>query len=181
MTIYCIKPDIENFMFFTINDLDVYEKMDDFDIEGFGKPLKFSWVAPAAEFIKSDSGSTVLPDISQWNGSDLILSDSAKTTLDHLLKNNGEYYPLAGSCRGYWLYNPIRRLGNDIVDLEKTTSIYFDDGAWDRLEKLVFKPNVGKDIPAVFTLEIDRGVNLYCSEAFKAEVEKCALTGINIL
>lgn len=49
MSIYNIKPDIDNFMFFTIDD--VYKKIDNFNIDGFGKPLKFPWVAPQAKFI----------------------------------------------------------------------------------------------------------------------------------
>lgn len=178
MSIYSVNADIDNFMFFTLDDLDVWEKMEDFDIEGFGKPLKFSWVAPKATFIESDSGPKVLPDITQWSGNDLILSDKTKQLLDNLLKDNGEYYPLAGLGKTYWFYNPIKRLGNEVINLEKTTSLYFDDGSWDKLENLVFKNDAEKIVPALFTLEIDYGVKLYCNNVFKKGIEKHGLTGI---
>ncbi len=165
-------------MFFTLDDLDVREKMEDFDIEGFGQPLKFSWVAPKAMFIESDSGAKVLPDITQWSGTDLILSEKAKQILDEMLKDNGEYYPLTGACKGYWLFNPIKRLDNEIINLEKTTSLYFDDGSWDQLENLVFKSDAEKIVPALFTLEIDRGVKLYCNSALKEKIEINGLTGM---
>lgn len=178
MSIYRISTDIDDYMFFTIDDLDVYEKMDDFDIDGFGQPLKFKWDAPSAEFIPSDSGSTTLPDITQWNDTDLIISTKAKELLDSTLKGLGEYYPLAGKCKDYMLFNPVDRMGNDIIDLDRTKSIYFDDGSWDRLESLVFNEKADSIAPPLFTIEIDRGVNLYCSDSFKKIIEKSGLQGL---
>ncbi|MES2824955.1 MAG: hypothetical protein V4732_15225 [Pseudomonadota bacterium] len=178
MSIYSISAEIDNFMFFTLDDLDVCEKMEDFDIEGFGQPLKFSWVAPKAMFIESDSGAKVLPDITQWSGSDLVLSEKAKQILDEILKDSGDYYRLTGSCKGYWFFNPIIRLGNEIINLEQTTSSYFDDGSWDKLKNLVFKGDAEKIVPALFTLEIDRGVKLYCNSMLKEKIEINGLTGI---
>ena len=165
-------------MLFTIDDLDVYEKMEDFDIDGFGKKLKFKWHAPAAEFIPSDSGSMALPDITQWNGVDLIISSKAKENLDSTLKDLGEYYPLSGGCESYWLFNPVKRMGNNIIDLDMTKSVYFDDGGWDRLEKLVFNAKADIITPALFTIELDRGVNLYCNDSFKDIIEKRGLQGL---
>lgn len=121
-------------MFFTIDDLDVYEKMEDFNIDSFGQQLAFRWVAPKAEFIPSHTGSEVMPDITQWNGSDLILNRNAKQALGDTLKSLGEFLPLAGACKDKWLFNPTSRLGNEIINPQKTKSTYFDDGSWDRLE-----------------------------------------------
>jgi len=165
-------------MFFTIDDLDVYEKMDDFDIDGFGQPLDFKWYAPSAEFTPSDSGSTTLPDITQWNDTDLIISKKAKESLDNTLKDLGEYYPLSGECKDYLLFNPVLRVGNDIIDLDLTKSIYFDDGSWDRLETLIFNKKSDTLSPALFTIEIDRGVNLYCTDSFKDDIEKNGMQGL---
>jgi hypothetical protein len=178
MSIYYIDHDVNNFRFFAVDNLEVYEKMGDFDIDGFGKPLKFSWVAPTAEFIEGDSKSKTIPDIALWSGVNLIVSEKAKKILDGVIKDNGEYYPLAGACKTYWFYNPIKRLGNEIIDLEKTTSLYFDDGSWDKLENLVFKSDAEKCVPALFTLEIDCGVKLYCNSAFKNKTEEHGLTGL---
>ena len=166
-------------MLFTIDDFDVYEKMEDFNIEGFGQQLAFRWVPPKAEFIPSDSGSEVMPDITQWNGSDLIINSNAKQALGDTLASLGEFLPLAGECKDKWLFNPTSRLGNEIIDPEKTKSTYFDDGSWDRLEQLVFNDEAEKLAPCLFTLEIDRGVNLYCTDSFKSVVEKNGLQGLN--
>lgn len=178
MSIYRISHNIEDFMFFTIDDLDVYDKMEDFNIDGFGQPLTFKWVAPKAEFIPSDSGSEVLPDITQWNGSDLILNAKAKQLLDTALKKLGDFLPLGGACKDNWLLNPIARMGNEIVDPDKTTSAYFDDGSWEKLESLYFNDKAEKLAPCLFTLEIDRGVNLYCTEEFKSAIETNELQGL---
>ena len=178
MSIYRISTNIDDYMFFTIDDLDVYEKMEEFDIDGFGEPLKFKWVAPAAEFIPSDSGSTILPDITQWNDTDLIISNKAREPLDNILKSLGEYYPLSGGCKDYSLFNPVTRMGNDIIDLDMTKSVYFDDGSWNKLESLVFNDKADRLAPALFTIEIDRGVNLYCNDSFKDEIEKSGMKGL---
>ncbi|MES2674436.1 MAG: hypothetical protein V4660_09350 [Pseudomonadota bacterium] len=152
--------------------------MEDFDIDGFGQPLKFSWVAPSGEFIEGNPKSKKIPDIALWGGMNLIISEKAKQILNDVLKDNGEYYPLVGPCKNYWFYNPIKRLGNEVINLEKTKSLYFDDGSWDKLENLVFKSDAEKIVPALFTLEIDRGVRLYCNSDFKEKVEKQGITGI---
>jgi len=180
MSIYRISHNIEDFMFFTIDDLDVYDKMEGFDIDGFGQPLTFAWVAPKAEFIPSDSGSEIEPDITQWNGSDLILNSKAKQALEHILKDVGDFLPLAGACKDHWMFNPTTRMGNDIIDTSKTTSAYFDDGSWEKLESLGFNERTEQLAPCLFTLEIDRSVNLYCSDAFKTALEKNALQGLNV-
>ena len=178
MSIYRISTNIDDYMFFTIDDLDVYEKMEEFDIDGFGQKLNFKWEAPAAEFIPSDSGSTFLPDITQWNGTDLIISAKAKELTDSTLKDLGEYYPLSGKCKDYLLFNPIIRMGNDIIDLDLTKSVYFDDGSWDKLETLVFNNKTDTLAPSLFTIDMDRGVNIYCSDSFKDIVEKNGLKGL---
>ena len=178
MSIYRISSNIDDYMFFTIDDLDIYEKMEEFDIDGFGEPLKFAWVAPAAEFIPSDSGSTTLPDITQWNDTDLIISIKARELLDSTFKGLGEFYPLAGKCSDYLLFNPVNRMGNEIIDLDMTKSAYFDDGSWDRLERLVFNEKADSISPALFTIEIDRGVNLYCTDSFKDDIGKSGLKGL---
>lgn len=178
MSIYRIVHNIKDFMFFTIDDLDVYSKMGNFDIDGFGLPLKFKWVVPKAEFIPSDAGSLVVPDITQWNGTDLILNEKAKVILCNELKILGEFYALTGACKEQWLFNPIIRMGNEIIDLDKTKSSYFEDGSWKQLELLVFNSDIEQLLPSVFSLSIDGGVNLYCSEVFKASVEKNQLKGL---
>lgn len=179
MSIYRVSTNIDDFMMFTIDDLDVYEKMEDFDIDGFGKKLEFNWEAPRARFIKSDSGSQLAPDLCQWNGSDLVISSNTRQALFELIENLGEFLPLNGKCKKYWLFNPINKLGNDVINLEQTKLSYFDDGSWDRLERLVFRVSALEKLPAIFTLEIDRGIAIYVTDRFKAEVSEHNFTGLN--
>jgi hypothetical protein len=179
MGIYRITQNIDNFMFFSIDDMDIYEKMEDFDINAFGKLLDFEWVSPGFSFNKSDTGSTILPDITQWTGSDLVLSNKAKHSLQILPGDVGEYLPLADQDGEYWLFNPTCRLGNEIINLEKTKSSYFDDGSWDRIEKLVFKTEAESTAPLLFTLELESGITLFCNQHFKDAVEAHGLSGIN--
>ena len=179
MSIYQIQQNIENFMFFMIDDLDIYDKMEGFNIDGFGQPLEFDWVAPKAEFNPSDSGARVLPDITQWNGNDLILSSNARIVLEGIIKSQGEFYALGGSTKDYSLFNPINKLDNEIIDLNKTKSFYFEDGSWDRLEILVLNKKADQLAPPLFTIGIDGGVNLYCTDQFKSAVEETHLRGLD--
>jgi hypothetical protein len=175
---YKINASINNYMFFTLDDRDAFKKMHDFDIDAFGNPLPFTWVPPCAQFIKSDSGSEIVPDITQWNGNDLIISSSVKSVLEIQLSDLGEFYPLAGRCQNYWLFNPIHRVGNKVINLEKTRSSYFDDGAWEKIEKLVFDRASVNQLPIIFTLQIDRGVNLYCTQDLKRLIENHNFDGL---
>lgn len=178
MSIYRISKNIEEYMFFVIDDLDIYEKMESFDIDGFGRPLAFKWVAPNAEFLPSDSGSNIIPDVTQWGGADLIINAKAKQVLANCLSSLGDILPLAGACGRGWMFNPTKRFGNEIIDPDNTKSIYFDDGSWERLDKLSFIASVEKLVPCIFTIDIDRGANLYCSDEFKNIVEKNRLKGL---
>lgn len=177
--IYKIKSDIDAYMYFSVDDMDVCEKMEDFDIKGFGQPLKFMWNAPVAMFDKSDTGSVELPSLTIWAVKVLIANKAALKLLKWLLRDDViEAYPLKGKYDDYMLVNPVIRLDNKIVDLERTVSSYFDDGAWNKLEKLVLKSSMTKEAPPLFTLEYERGLHLYCNESFKHDVEKHKLKGL---
>ncbi len=166
-------------MFFTMNDIDIIEKMEDFDIDGFGKALKFKWVEPNAEFIKNDARAKLIPDITQWSGNDLVFSNKTKLALSKLLDGSGEYLPLAGQGKDYCIFNPIQRMGSEIINLKETKNSYFDDGTWKAVEKLVFKKGAEKNVPPLFTIEMDSGTTLFCNQNFKDEVERPGLRGIN--
>ncbi len=178
MSIYSIRRDIDNFKVFTVDDSDIYEKMEDFDIHGFGKALEFNWVSPVAFFIDNDSKSEVIPDISLWFSTNLVLSSKAKKILDPLVGKLGEYLSVDGQCNDYSMLNLTSRIGNEVVDLEKTKHEYYDDGSWKRIEKLVFVKNADSITPSLFSIEMDRGITLFCNQTFKDEVEKHSLKGL---
>jgi hypothetical protein len=178
MSFYRVDRDLDHCMYAAFDDMDIVEKMEDFDIEGFGKPLKFKWTAPVLSFMEGDSGATTQPDLSQWCGYDLIVSDHAKSRLDALIGDSVEYYPLICDTGSYLFANPIRQLDSAIVDIEQTRSIYYNDGSFDRIEKLVLKNDQEPSAPALFTLAIDGGTTLYCTEAFRQSVEQHGLKGL---
>lgn len=177
--IYKLTPDIDNYMMFVLDDMDIYEKMEDFSIDELGQPLSFKWVAPSGDFIPSDTDSTVLPDITMWSTNDLIVSQSSFTVLERALTPDViEIYPITGKGSDYVFVNPIRRLDNNVIDLNKTVMSYFDDGAFDRIEKLAFNKSIANELASVFTLSIEGGVHLYCREEFKVLIDNHQIKGI---
>ncbi|WP_086930226.1 hypothetical protein [Agarilytica rhodophyticola] len=178
MSIYRIHSDIQNYMLFTVDDLDVYTKMESFNIQAFGQSLPFEWQAPKANFLPSDSGSTEKPDMTQWTDTILVLNKKAVDHLKNILETTGELFPLVGSCKDYMLFNSTQRQGNDIINLEQSTSSYFEDGAWERVEKLVFTKAAPNIVPPLFTIEYDRGCVLYCTDAFRHDVQRLGLSGL---
>ena len=178
MSIYRLKSDIKNCMMFTVDDLDVYDKMEDFDIENFGQVLEYEWRAPKAYFMEPNSGATTKPDITHWNATNLTVSQKARKGLEPSLKENGELLSLTGDAEDYTLFNPTKRMGNEIINVAKCVSVYFDSGALDYVEKLVFKEDAGQHVPELFTIEYDGGATLYCNEVFKGKVLKLGLSGL---
>lgn len=177
MSIYSIVRDIKNFRIFTVDDMDVYDKMEDFDIHGFGKKLKFEWVAPIGFFIDNDYGSETLPDISTF-GQTGLFSETARISLEEYLRDSGEYLALVGEAKDYCLFNTTTRIGNEIVNAEKTRSAYYDDGSWDRIEKLVFNKDAENKVPPLFTIGLDNGSTLFCNQDFQDAVERNGLKGL---
>ncbi len=178
MSIFNIRRDIDNFRVFTVDDLDICDKMEDFDICGFGEKLKFHWVAPKAFFIDNDNDSEALPDISTFDVTELVLNPKARKELDGYLRSSGEYLTLDGEAKDYCLFNNTRRLGNEIVNLEKTKFSYYDDGSFDRLEKLVFTNDSEDKVPPVFSIALNNGSTMFCNQGFKDAVEKHELNGL---
>ncbi|WP_018276049.1 hypothetical protein WKI13_02370 [Teredinibacter turnerae] len=177
--IYRISADLDHYMMCTLDDLDLLEKMEDFNIDALGTPLPFNWVAPSTAFIPSDDGGEQLPDITQWSTNDLIVSQDALTKLTPLLTpDRVEDYPLEGDAARYRFINPIKRLGNHVVDHEHTTASYYDDGTVEDITRLVLKQSATTDSPPLFTLDIDGGVSLYCNEAFYRAITQHDLNGL---
>ncbi|GAB2198865.1 hypothetical protein [Sessilibacter sp. MAH4] len=177
-SIYKIKIDLDNFMYFIFDEESLFSEMEDFDPDNIGLPFEFEWVAPKSNFLKSDSGSTVLPQVCCWGLNDLVIESGAFAILsDVLSKDICETYPLKGEAKDYLYINPIKRYGNEAINLDKTTYEYFDDGSVDCIKNLVFKTDHGITSP-IFTLEIDGGIYLYCIENFKEKIDKNGISGL---
>lgn len=177
--IFQIDFDIEAYAFCALDDYDIVEKMEDFAINTIGTPLSFEWIAPGVEFMANDDGITLRPDLTQWAGNDLIVSKLAAEYLAEFLTSKVvEKYPLAKEGVDYIYINPIIRLGNEVIDTNKTKFSYFDDGTVDNIEILVFKKTAMNNAPPLFTLDINGGGYLYCNEDFYKEVTKNNFGGL---
>lgn len=177
--IYRISADLDHYMMCTLDDLDIYEKMGDFNIDALGTPLPFDWVAPHTEFLPSDDGNENHPDITQWSTNDLIVSQTALEKLSGLFTADLiEDYPLAGDASNYRFINPILRVGNTLIDHERTRASYFDDGTVEDITELVLRKTATDDAPLLFTLDIDGGVTLYCNEEFCKAIALHKLKGL---
>ena len=166
-------------MMFTLDDLNILEIMPDFQIHAFGQPLPFKWVAPSAEFITADDGSEVRPDVTQWSTNDLVVSNEAYEKLSSIITSKlVEIYPLGGDGSSYSFVNPVARVGNEVIDTNKFKISYFEDGSVNEIESLVLKSSEVESLPALFTLTIDDGVDLYCTDVFVSAIEKENLKGL---
>lgn len=178
--VYKIHSDVEHYMMFTLDDLDILEKIPDFQMQAIGSPLAFNWVAPKAEFIPADNGSEEKPDITKWSTNDLVLTKASFDRLaSHLTNKIVEIYPLSGDGEDYLFINPVARVVNEAVDTEKTRVSYFDNGSVNEVETLILKSTATSSLPAIFTLAIDDGVDLYCNESFKNEIEQHKFKGLH--
>ncbi len=135
--------------------------------------LKVEW-DPVSVSFESDQKSNQAPDISVWNYSCLVLSAKAKSALETLLLEHGEFLPLDN---GYWLFNCLNSIGGEAVDPEKST---FQIDAEDSLHipKVLFlKPEAIEDKP-LFKPGFAHNSFLMCSSEFKEIASRENLEGV---
>lgn len=88
--------------------------------------LKKTWV-PVAVTFSSDKTHNIVPDISVWNLSCLVLSSKAEALLRPLLATEGELLALE---QGFYLFNCLHSIGSKAVDAKCTSmQIEFAEGA----------------------------------------------------
>ncbi|MDN3638777.1 hypothetical protein QWY82_08155 [Simiduia curdlanivorans] len=135
--------------------------------------LKADW-RPVSVTFESDSKTNAVPDISVWNSSCLVLSTKAKSVLEPMLANIGEFLLLEDE---FFVFNCLESIAGDAVDGSKST---FEIDAEDSMH-----------IPKALTLLADKVAGkvlfkpgfahnsfLLCDSAFKDVVEKHELGGV---
>src|SRR6187431_2071564 len=79
--------------------------------------LKGDWT-PVPVTFESDKKKNLVPDISVWNLSCLVLSKNAYQTLKDILSPIGEFFLLNDD---FYLFNCLNTVGGDSIDANKTS------------------------------------------------------------
>lgn len=178
--IYRVFADKVNYMYFGFDDRELIKKMPSFNILNLAKGMSFAdqWVRPAGKFMVGDEGSAIVPDVSQWIPSSLVLNEKAHTELADILLMCGEVLPVECEGFNYYYFNATDPLDNTFIK-QDVSAIQYEDGIWMGVEKLVFdEAKVAALNLPLFKIQYDRGLRLYCSEQFKMVYEKSNLTGL---
>lgn len=77
----------------------------------------------------------------------------------------------------YWVLHVTKKIGLDAVDLSKSEREVIEECEYIGMQSLVFKEEKLKDL-LLFQTEFSGYKNLYCTEKFKALIEKSGLKGL---
>ena len=153
------KLHIDTERFYTLS-IDLDEYLDHFDpvigerralhVAIHDLPLSAHWT-PISLVVKEYEG-CALPDISSWHAGNLVLNQKAVEALRPHLDACGEILPLKSDLGDYYFFNCLKSVPADQLE-----------GAGDFA--------IVKSSPTA-------GLDLLCSDAFKASVENAGLTGI---
>jgi len=130
--------------------------------------LRGYWQEWRGHFVLEDQ--QTIPDITFWTQNCLVLSAKAKSGLNNLLRDCGEFLPIHCQDGEYYLFNCLAREAADESKSEKK----IDRGLQRGVEALAFKDTSH----AVFQTPYDLTNGMYCSAEFKETVESGALSGI---
>lgn len=128
-----------------------------------------------AEFYPLDNGTkpTILPDLSLWQNTGLVLSEKAVDTLGSSLRLLGELLPFQCEGKSYSLFRCTQSVN---ADMEKSSKLT-EDGLDIEIRQLGFSASeVGT--AAIFKTPYDSYRNLFCTLKFKQAIESKGLTGI---
>jgi hypothetical protein len=120
-----------------------------------------------------------LPDVTTWQTHFLVLNQKAHDALKAILEPLGELLPLEVESGDYYLFNPLARLPEDVIDLERSEYEYHATEE----EPVGFKvlyfngDNIPQDKP-LFCVQSDFAYNLYCDDRFKGLVGENELGGL---
>lgn len=114
------------------------------------KAIKDYW-KPVNFRLAVNEGASEIPDWSFYTSGDLILNEKAKAALEPFLLNAGELLPLNSEDGSYYFFNCLIKIGKG--------------------EPLPEDKDLYKASPSV-------GIDIICSDAFKAAVENAGLKGM---
>lgn len=121
-----------------------------------------------------DMADAPIPDIAVWLGyASLVLNEKAYDAIGSMLKEFGEFLPIASDGVTYHIFNCRTLVDTDEQHSRKTMF----DGLPIGVEKFVFADNHTND-QIVFKSEYNSCVDLFCGDALKNAVEKHQLNGV---
>ena len=151
---------------------------EELDLNDIGsKSLKPIWKTPNGQFFKSDSGSTTLPDISDWTGNSLLVNKDTYDMLLNTIGSLGEFLPINVENKPYYLFNCLNIIDDKLIDMSNSELATLNKQVVGTA-KLAFHQDKISDDTLIFTTTFDRHSHLFCTEAFKTFIAENKFTGI---
>ena len=176
--IYKIRPDLNHFQQFTLNQDEIEEKIgEDCLIFMDSQPTQYlvQWQPLSVEFFDEYPGgdkNKQAPDIMPDLLGKLFVSARAHQILQPLLINAGEWLPVLAAGKPAYLFNPLC-LAEDRQAVD-SASIARDQ--WGMLQSISFDEDKLVDTP-LFRTAADEYRHLYCQDMLKQAVEHAGLKG----
>jgi len=138
--------------------------------------LKDNWVDVGASFEDVGLEGSQTPDITAWNGANLVLSPKAYAVLKDVLAKYGEFLPLTISGEDYQVFNCL-----NVVAVDKSQSeTDIVNGLWMGVKNIGFdEKSVSKNL--LFKTKFDRCGAIYCGTEFRTLIETSNLKGLLFL
>ena len=140
------------------------------------RTLKDHWVDVGGGFVAVGLDATKAPDITAWNGANLVLSPKSYTALKEVLEKYGEFLPLTIDDQVYHVFNCLNTVS---VDKSQSESDIVNE-LWMGIKSIGFDEEVvSKNL--IFKTTFDRCGAIYCGVEFKALIESLNLEGLLFL
>ncbi len=155
---------------------EIEEKIGDdefYDYSQNNRSLKDSWVDVGGSFVNVGLDTNQRPDITAWNGANLVLSRVAYNILKDDLAPYGEFLPITLDNESYHVFNCLRMVNVD----EGKSETEFSNGLWMGVKKITFTKEIIEN-NLVFKTKFDECAAIYCGESFKSLVENNQLNGL---
>ena len=176
---YRIQPEQEQYMKFELDAFDFLDKLGEkYELSDLGKPIQHDW-QPIKGVFHRRIGADVIPDITTWQTNFLVLNQKAYDALKEMLEPLGELLPLVVESDTYYLFNPLVRLPDDVIDMEKSEYEYHNTEEEPvGFKVLYFNENTIPEDELLFCLQNDFAYNIYCDVRFKNIVSEKGLCGL---
>ncbi|WP_447471144.1 hypothetical protein [Vibrio harveyi] len=180
MTVYRITDNLNDFQTICTTPDEIAIQLGDFDYfvrilsqATENQSLKDIWKPVELEFEDVFANNSVLPDISLWLRTYLVLSPKAFGILHSYLSKSGEFLPTYYQGEQWHLYTSMTFGQEDRQKCVEKISY----GSIEGLDTLVFIDDDVKD-KAVFKSRLEGAANLYCTDHLKSLCEQNQLDGI---
>jgi hypothetical protein len=139
--------------------------------------LKDAWVDQGGSFDTVEGlKSTQKPDITTWNGANLLLTPKAYDGLKEHLESYGEFLPITIDEQEHYVFNCL-----NVVTADKAQSeADIVNDLWMGIKSIGFEDEI-VDSNLVFKSKFDRCSTLYCGQKLKDLTDTLGLEGLLFL